>query len=210
MTSTHPTPSFDRILVVHGFGATTDDHWFPWLARSLPGVERLVLPDPEQPVAADWIPLVASAIGEPDPDLAVVAHSLGCVTVAAAVQSLVAAGGRVGAFVAVAPFAEVLPPSGSGELDGFVRYELPRFLDAYRAPRGRAAFEAVRVIRSDDDPLVPAAASNRFARDLSGDVVVVPGAGHFLADDGVTRLDPVLDALTTSAERAPADARRAP
>ena len=51
------------------------------------------------------------------------------------------------------------------------------------------------VIRSDNDTLVPAAAGDALAERLGAEVLVVPGAGHFLEVDGMTSLTVVLDAL---------------
>lgn len=199
MTSTTPAPDtsppFDRVVVVHGFAAAPDQHWFPWLASTMAGVEVLTLPTPQTPVADEWIRLVAEAIGRRDPRTAVVAHSLGCVTAAQALSTGTTGGERVGAFVAVAPFGEKPAASGDPDLDAFAEHGLPGFLRGYDPATVRARAVAARVIRSDDDPSVPAAASDRFARDLGADVQVVPSAGHFCADDGVTRLEPVLAAL---------------
>lgn len=48
--------------------------------------------------------------------------------------------------------------------------------------------DRITVIRSDDDPLVPPALTNRLAGLLGVSAQVVPGAGHFLTVDGMTSL----------------------
>lgn len=189
-----PDNSWDRVIILHGFGAGIDDHWFGWLAGAVRGAERVVLPASDAPRFADWLPVVAAAIGTPTRRTAVVAHSLGCLTAVRALQRL-APGSGPGAFVAVAPFAEPLLPIGDPGLDAFLVDGLPAFLDGLDLAAARAAIGRTVVLRSDADPIVPAAASDAFAAGLGAPVRVVPGAGHFLADEGIDRLPAALDAL---------------
>lgn len=34
---------FERVVILHGYGATPADHWFPWLTRAVPGAEAVEL-----------------------------------------------------------------------------------------------------------------------------------------------------------------------
>lgn len=201
-----PVP-FDRVLVVHGFRASPQKHWFPWLDRTVPEARVLALPDSATPDAEAWISTVADAIGTLDARTAVIAHSLGCVTTVRAVQRLAAQSPQqpdrpasLGAFVAVSPFAAPLPPTGDEGLDAFAAHGLAPFLDGADLPGARRHLGRVTVIRSDDDPLVVPSLSDAFAHDLGARVQVVPGARHFLEAHEVTELPPVLDALDASAD----------
>ena len=134
--------------------------------------------------------------------LAIVTHSLGGLTALRAIERVIACGSPVNgdgrhlaAFIAVAPFAQQLPPTGEAELDHFLVTGLNGFLDGVSPGELRPFLGPITVIHSDSDPLVPQAASRRFAAALSADIVTVPGAGHFLASDGVTSLPQVVAAL---------------
>lgn len=200
MTTADPTrlplAAARRVLIVHGFGATLDDHWFPWLAAALPRAERIALPNPLSPEARAWVPRVADAIARLGEGTAVVAHSLGNATALQALRRLRTEGRAIelAAFVAVAPFAAPLPATGVPELDMFRLGDSERgpgqraFLDELDLPALRPHLGAVRVIRSDDDPLVPAPLSDQVAAGWGAHTEVVPGAGHFLATDGVLEL----------------------
>ena len=189
---------YDRVVVVHGFGATVDDHWFPWLSEEV-GAERVAMPDPEHPDADVWTTLVTEAIGALTPTTAVVAHSLGCITAVRAINRLAAAdpSSRLGALVAVSPFHRPVPPvTDFAPLDAFiVDGGLHLFLDGADVPAAAPITLSRTVIRSDDDPIIPAALSDDFAAALDARVEIVPGAGHFLGGDGHTRLDAALGAL---------------
>lgn len=178
-----------RVIIVHGFRANVDAHWFPWLRDALANrgiaATSVDLPLAESPNAADWEREVSLALGTPDETTWIVGHSLGAIT---SLRTLSAQLGdwRLGGVVFVAGF--------TGKLD-----TLPD-LDEYLAGDVDAERVAERIgvriaIRSDNDTLVPAAATDALATRLSAELRVQPGAGHFLEADGVTALPAVLDAL---------------
>ncbi|WP_067860735.1 hypothetical protein [Nocardia shimofusensis] len=59
----------------------------------------------------------------------------------------------------------------------------------------RDRVDRLRLLRSDADVFVPVAHTDRLAGLLGTTASVVPGAGHFLASDGVTALPEVLHAI---------------
>ena len=79
-----PEPEVRRVVVVHGYDAAPDQHWFPWLRERLAAegvrTEVVELPEPSFPEAGAWLAAVARAVGEPDPHTHLVGHSLGCIT----------------------------------------------------------------------------------------------------------------------------------
>ena len=198
MGITPRTTPFERVVVLHGFRASPQHHWFPWIEETISGTEVVALPDSASPDAEAWIGTAADAIGALGPEVAVVAHSLGCVTAVRAVERLAAGGtgGSLGAFVAVSPFAERLTHTGDEGLDAFAVDGLGPFVDGVDLPGAGPHLGIVTVIRSDDDPLVVPHLSDAFARGLDARTVVVPGARHFLAAHGVTDLPEVVEALT--------------
>ena len=180
----------NRVIIVHGFGAGVDDHWFPWLADAV-GAERIALPESQNPREDQWTSALVSAFGTVDETTVIVAHSLGCVASVRALRAMLSPSDRLGGFVAVAPFARMLEPVGEPDLDAFIESGLPAFLSGIDVASVGRQIIGRHVLRSDNDPVVDAAASDEFADLLGTTSLVVPGAGHFLADDGVTRLDAV-------------------
>ncbi|MBC3762199.1 RBBP9/YdeN family alpha/beta hydrolase [Quadrisphaera oryzae] len=186
-----PDPTRPQAIIIHGYGATPADHWFGWLAEQLEaaGVETQIpaLPDPMNPDPVRWEHHVRAALGTPDEQTSVVAHSLGCLTVLRCLSRLPERW-RLGTLVLVAGFVERLPA-------------LPN-LDAYIADGCDVTgisehVGRVVIIRSEDDAFVPPAHSDRLAALLDAPVRVIPGAGHFLAAEGVTALPAARDAITT-------------
>ncbi|MDT0168672.1 alpha/beta hydrolase [Pseudarthrobacter sp. BRE9] len=186
-----PAPRVRRVVIVHGYESSPDANWFPWLQSTLEAegvaVTVVPLPDPDDPDKAAWENAVSAALGVPDAATVVVAHSLGVVT-ALRVLAALPKPWELGGLVLVAGFME--PLEALPELDGFLATDVDVEGIATRI-RERT------VIRSDTDPFVPPAASDDLARRLDAQLQVHPGAGHFMADDGVTRLPALLDLIRT-------------
>lgn len=176
-------PTTRRALIIHGFAATPRDHWFDWLARSLTdsGLPSTViaLPDSAAPDPDAWLAALADDVSASGPPTTVVAHSLGCLTL---LRRLSDAPWPLDRAVLVAGFLDLLPALP----------QLDHFIDAtaagLRISTVRAHVRAVSVLRSDDDALVPTSHTDRLASLFGVSPTVVVGAGHFLADEGVTEL----------------------
>ncbi len=72
-----------KVYIVHGYTASADKHWFPWLAQELAkiGVEcyRLNMPDSSSPNPDKWLRHLEEHVTIDDETI-VVGHSLGCIT----------------------------------------------------------------------------------------------------------------------------------
>ncbi|MGW1225355.1 RBBP9/YdeN family alpha/beta hydrolase [Streptomyces sp. NPDC002530] len=190
-----PKTTRQRATIIHGYGATPEDHWFGWLAARLDarGIPTTVpaLPDPAAPDPDRWRAAVADAVGTPDEDTVLIAHSLGCVTALRHLSSLTGRW-RIGALVLVAGFTDTLPALPA--LDSYIDY-----IDRIGGPLDPSAIaghvDRLTVLRSDADPYVPPGHTDRLAALLGTTARIVPGAGHFLASDGVTSLPAALAAV---------------
>lgn len=187
-TTNRPEPPARPLaLIVHGYWATPESHWFGWLASQLGdrGYEVRVpaLPDSRHPRPDAWLKALCEAAPAcaPDDRTLVIAHSLGCV---AALRWLLDAqpAHPIAGVLLVAPFAEPvhvtgIPADESRLIDEFASTELD-YEGLRRLGRART------VISAEDDPVVPHAASARLASRLGARLVSPAAGGHFLAEDG--------------------------
>ena len=180
-----------RASIIHGYGATPEDHWFGWLAGQLraDGIPTTIpaLPNPQAPDPAQWTDAVRTDLGTPDEHSIVVAHSLGCLTVLRHLRSLPSPW-RLGTLVLVSGFVDRLP--ALPDLNAYIGHGCDVTGLGNHVDR-------LTIIRSDADPYVPPGHTDRLADLLGISVQVVPGAGHFLASDGVTSLREVRDAIAS-------------
>lgn len=188
--TTRPSDSPERAYIVHGYGANITSHWFPWLTDRLEAngtrTNVIRLPNPPAPDVDDWHAAVADTIGRPDSHTALIGHSLGCATLIRFLSGLDHSW-NVRSLVLVSGF--VGPLANLPELDEFTAaLDRPELLHDIASATHRCT-----VVRSDDDPIVDAEATDHLAAELNAELVVIPGAGHFLDQDGWTELPVLLE-----------------
>jgi len=71
-----------RVLVVPGYDNSGPEHWQSLWEREHPEYVRVEMPDWTQPTRDGWVGALHEAIAASDEPAVLVAHSLGCVTVA--------------------------------------------------------------------------------------------------------------------------------
>ena len=142
--------------IIHGYGASPADDWFPWLQARLQaaGIATTIpaMPDSEHPDFAAWQATPAQAIGTPDRDTLLIAHSLGTISLLHYLSAIRTA--AVGGIVLVAGFGARLPalPSiGGFDMDAYIdRCHLD---DAM--PRTRAISSATTITSSPPPTVMP-------------------------------------------------------
>ncbi len=164
-----------RVLVLPGWQNSGPRHWQSrW--EALYGDARVEQSDWMRPLRGDWMMRLDEAIGELEdaeesPQVALVAHSLGCQLVAAwAAHSRRTA--RVRAALLVAP-----PDVERDEL----RAVLHSFVPIVREP---LPFPALAVI-SPDDPFCSAARAHAMAADWGARTLETAPLGHLNSDSGL-------------------------
>ena len=188
-----------RAIIVHGWGNSPEDNWFPWLRTQLEQrgweVDVPAMPDTENPQIQPWVSAVTTAVGNPDEQTYLVGHSIGCQTILRYVAGL-SIGQRVGGAVLIAPFLR-LDPNGVEYADdekAIVGPWIDPQLDL-AAPRLRFIHGSVAIF-SDNDYWVSATYNEpQFRQELGAQTIILSNRGHFMERDGVTELPEALDAL---------------
>lgn len=164
-----------RYLIVPGWQGSADDHWQSHWQRSLPNSARVEQADWLNPKREDWVAeLQRSIASDPRPTI-LIAHSLGCITVAhwaahAPVESL----RRVRAALLVAP-ADVERTNCPPALQNFA--PIPQHLLPFPS----------LLLGSDNDTAASAARACELARDWGSEAVVLSGVGHINVASGHQR-----------------------
>jgi len=74
-----------RVFIVHCWGGSPDQFWYPWLAKYLTAagflVCNLAMPDTENPQIDPWVQKLKGAVGCVRPSDLFVGHSIGCQTI---------------------------------------------------------------------------------------------------------------------------------
>jgi predicted alpha/beta hydrolase family esterase len=178
-----------KVYIIHGYGASPQHHWFPWLKQQLEQQGIVVqvppLPDPEHPVKPAWDKCLAQAIEQPDQYTFFVAHSLGCIALLDYLQQLDPQP-KIGGLLLVSGFHQPVP--GYSLINPFVAHALqPEQLIALTPQRV--------VIAAQDDPVVPHDLSQHLSEKLQARIISLPQGGHLLGSDGFTQFQQVYEIL---------------
>jgi predicted alpha/beta hydrolase family esterase len=150
------------VLIIPGLSDSGPEHWQSYWERTRGDCVRLSQRDWESPARADWVAALDAAVAEFRSPPVLVAHSLGCCTVAHWARTTKR---RAAGALLVAP-SDVEAPSFPTAPTGFAPM-----------PRERLPFPAI-VVASSDDEYVTAARAKAFASAWGARLVEIGPAGH--------------------------------
>ena len=164
-----------RYLIVPGWQGSPDNHWQSHWQRTLPNSMRVEQNDWLTPQRQDWVQALEQAIAAERSPVILIAHSLGCITVAHwAAQASPALLRRVRGALLVAP-ADVERPTCAPALRNFA----PIPTEALPFPS--------QVVSSDNDSAVSAPRALELARNWGAEAGILAGAGHINVKSGHQR-----------------------
>ena len=161
-----------RYLIVPGWQGSPDDHWQSHWQRTLPNSSRVEQADWLTPRRDDWVAELERSVASDARPVVLVAHSLGCITVARwaaqAPQELLR---RVRGALLVAP-ADVQRSNCPEPLRNFAPI-----------PRQPLPFASL-LVGSDNDTAASAARAVELGRDWGSETAILAGAGHINVKSG--------------------------
>ncbi|MBA1194806.1 alpha/beta hydrolase [Pseudomonas entomophila] len=164
-----------RYLIVPGWQGSPDNHWQSHWQRSLPNSLRVEQHDWLTPQRHDWVRTLEQAIDADPSPVILIAHSLGCITVAQwAVQASPRLLRQVRGALLVAP-ADVERPACAPALRNFAPIPLQRL-----------PFPS-QVVSSDNDPAVSVPRALYLARAWGAETGLLSNAGHINVTSGHER-----------------------
>ncbi|PTU74367.1 RBBP9/YdeN family alpha/beta hydrolase [Pseudomonas mangrovi] len=162
-------------LIVPGWQNSPADHWQSHWQQCLPNARRVEQDDWFMPQPQAWVQRLDEAVRAAPGTLVLIAHSLGCVTLARwAAQADAQTLARIGGALLVAP-ADVERSNCPPPLRGFA----PIASEALPFPS--------LLVGSDNDPAASAQRALQLARDWGSEAVLLTGAGHINRQSGFDR-----------------------
>jgi len=162
-----------RAIIIHCWEGYPEYCWYPYAKKELEArgfeVKVPAMPDTENPKMSEWLPALKEVIGEPDEDLYLIGHSLGCATIMRYLETL-PDDKKIGGVVFVAGFNENV---GYDEIQSFFETTI----DLQKVKTGsKNGFVA---IHSDDDPHVDLKYADAFKNELGAEIIIKHNAKHF-------------------------------
>lgn len=164
-----------RYLIVPGWQGSPDNHWQSHWQRTLPNSFRVEQEDWLTPQRGDWVQALEQAIVADRSPVILIAHSLGCITVAHwAARANPALLRRVRGALLVAP-ADVERPTCAPALRNFAPI-----------PQQPLPFPS-QVVSSDNDPAVSVPRALHLAQTWGAEAGLLTNAGHINVKSGHER-----------------------
>jgi len=159
-----------RFFIVPGLGNSGPDHWQTYFECVQPEFTRIVQHEWDAPDRAEWVAAIEEAlVGEYLAHVVIIAHSLGCATVAHWAATY---GHCIKGALLVAPSDVETPHYAAFPTTGFGPMPLQRL-----------PFPS-KVVASTNDPWVSEARARLFAEAWGSELVVLGPAGHINAASG--------------------------
>lgn len=176
-----------KVFLIHGFEGVPNGGWRPWLMGKLGREDifacSLSMPSPATPKKEEWIQKIKSEIPEPNENIFLVGHSLAVNAILQYLQEL-PSGTKIGGAVLVSG-----PYKGKREiLQGF-------FEPDYDFVRIKNACKNFAIIHGDNDPGVPFSDAEKFAHELTCELIPIPNGGHLNGSSGWYELPEAFTAL---------------
>ena len=161
----------NKIYIVHCWGGTKDDGWYPWLDKELSNentiVYRFNMPNTESPKIEEWTSFLDKQVEKLDANTYFVGHSIGCQTIMRYLQSKEVC--KIGGILFVAPWLDL-------------NFE-----------KVKSFTNNIKCIFSDNDYFVSIEQKSKFEKLLNAHAIVVKGKGHISQDDDVYELNEILE-----------------
>jgi uncharacterized protein len=185
-----------RVILVHGWGGSPDNDWFPWVTKKLQekGYEVVapVMPDNEHPKIETWIPKLAEIVGQLRNDDILIGHSIGCQAILRYLTSL-DRDEKVNKVILVAPWGASLSNLDDNEDREIAK---PWFETPINFNKAKTKANSFVAIFSDNDPYVPFNENSKvFKENLNAKIVLKKNRAHFHEGAGVTELPELFDEL---------------
>lgn len=182
------------VFIIHGWEGNPNLHWIPWLKSQLEKKGYKVIapqmPNTMTPDFNSWVGHLLKMVKNPNENVLLVGHSLGCITILRFIEQL-SRDQKVGGAVLVAGFGHDLDYKGyKGELSNF--FESP--ISWGNIKKHCNKFIA---IHSKDDPYVNLDNSRLFKEKLNAQTIIHKNRGHYNAKDGVTEFPELLEIITS-------------
>jgi predicted alpha/beta hydrolase family esterase len=182
-----------RVFIIHGWGASPQDDWFPWLKKELDqkGFEVFVpeMPNTEKPKIEEWVPFLADLVGKPDENTYFVGHSIGCQTIMRYMEKFDDI--KIGGIVFVAGWFNLINLESKEEEEITKLWiETPINIEKIKN-----ISKKIVAIFSDNDPVVPLDDNKIFKKELEAEIIIEHNKGHFNKSDGITKLLIVLEKI---------------
>ncbi len=167
-----------KVIIVHGLNGSPESDFLPWAKKELEkrGYEVIapLMPDPDHPQIAIWVPYLKKVVGEPRETDTLVGHSVGCQAILRYLENL-PENQKVDRVILIAGWFTL------ANLDEEESAVLQPWMDApFDFGKIKNKANSFTVVLSDNDPYVSIEENRKvFEEQLGAKIFVEHNKGHF-------------------------------
>lgn len=180
------------IYLVHCWGETSKDGWYPWIKEEISGehinVETFDMPNTDKPDIKEWIDNLEKKVLNLDENTYFIGHSIGCQTIMRYLENKNV--NKIGGILFVAPWIELLPYAINDEESYKIAY--PWLNTQINFESIKKLTDNITCIFSDNDYFVSSNQKEKFKELLNAKIITVKNKGHISMEDNVYELDEIL------------------
>ena len=181
------------IYLVHCWGGTSKDGWYPWIKEEISGehinVETFDMPNTDKPDIKEWIDNLEKKVLNLDENTYFIGHSIGCQTIMRYLEKKDVS--KIGGMLFVTPWLDLLPKAIEDEESYNIAY--PWLNEPISFDKIKNFTNNIYCIFSDDDYFVSLEQEKEFKNKLDANTIIVSNKGHISQDDNVYELQEILD-----------------
>ncbi|KAA6226461.1 MULTISPECIES: RBBP9/YdeN family alpha/beta hydrolase [unclassified Campylobacter] len=176
-----------QVYIIHGFESNPKRNWFPWLQENLIlnniNAFTPTLPNSSTPNVDEWLETLSKECKNIDENTYFVAHSLGCLITLLFLQKI---NKKIGGIILVSGFSKLV--NHLPLLENFTKTSLDYENLIKLSPKRL-------IIAARDDYIIPLNLTHNLAKNLRASYVEFEKGGHFMQEDGFTKMPLILNTL---------------
>ena len=183
-----------KVFLIHGWGGNSKESWFPWLKEELRKKEIPLtipnMPNTDNPKINEWIQKIKEIVGEPNEEMCLIGHSIGCQAIMRYLETL-PEGKKVGKVIFVAGWFDLLDEVWDEKYTKeIVEPWINTTIDFEKVETHSDSFIA---IASDNDPYVDLSELKIFEEKLGAKGIILNGKGHFSEEENFREFPELLE-----------------
>lgn len=183
-----------KVFIIHGFNGEPNGGWRPWLMGELAKKDiyacALPMPTPDKPKKDEWVKKITEEIGNPNEEIFLVGHSLGVPAVLRYLETL-NKNQKIGGAVLVSGLIHILKEDKEDKYRA-----IDHFVDTpFNFKHIKSVCKNFVVIHGDDDATVPFEHAIELSKNLSCELISIPGGKHLSRSSGWYKLPKALESL---------------
>jgi len=175
-----------KVYLIHGWDSNSKKAWYPWLKEHLEKKDFDVtvpdMPNTEEPKIEEWVGKLKELVGEPNEDVYLIGHSIGCQAIMRYLETL-REGKKVGKVIFVAGWFDLLDEAYIDDYEYDKKIIEPWVKTPIDFEKVKSHSNSFIAINSNNDPYVDNTQLKNFEEKLGAKGIILNGKGHFSEEE---------------------------